>query len=134
MNGIAVREGSQPIPGGVWDWWQARRLRYNIAVAAAGAAAYALAVAMHYAFGDPIWASAREAIGQTLFLGTLYLAVIGVANVCFLIGPLGEAWLKPADPQSYRRTAFAMGLWGSVALPFLFPLANLSSLVANGAS
>ena len=119
MNALAVRQGSQPIPNGVWDWWQARRLRYNVALAAAGAAAYALTVALHYAFGDAIWASAREAFGQTLFLGTLYLGVIGIANICYLIGPLGEAWLKPADPRALSRRSLrhgAVGLCGP-ALP-----------------
>lgn len=133
MSALAVREGNRPIPTGVWDWWQARRLGYNLALAAAGATAYALTVALHYAFGDAIWASGREAFGQTLFLGTLYLGVMGIANICYLVGPLGEAWLKPADPARYRSTAFAMGLWGSIALPFLFPLVNLSSLIAHGA-
>jgi hypothetical protein len=60
--------------------------------------------------------------------------VIGIANVCYLIGPFGEAWLKPADVERFRSTAFGMGFWGSVALPFLFPLVNLSMLIGNGGS
>ncbi len=133
MGELAIRQGNQPVPAGVWDWWQARRLRYNLALAAAGATAYLIAIGVHYAFGDAIWLNWREALGQTLLLGTLYLGVIGIANVCYLLGPLGEAWLRPADSEHFRKTAFAMGFWGSLALPFLFPLANLSLLIGNGA-
>lgn len=122
MGGVSTRVAE--IDG--WSWWQARRLRYNLALGGAGMVAYALALSISLAFGEPLWGTAGEAIGQTLFLGTGFLALMGIANVCYLIGPIGEAWLKPRDLAGYRRNAFAMGFWGSVAVPFLVPLLNLS--------
>jgi hypothetical protein len=118
--------------GDTWSWWQARRLRYNLTLAAAGWIAYFAAVALNYAFGHAVWADPRGAIGVTLFMGTWFLVVMGIANVCYLLGPAVEAWVRPADLGRYRRTAFAMGLWGSFAVPFVFPLVNLALLVGKG--
>lgn len=110
-----------------WSWWQARRLRYNIALAASGMAAYLLSILISLAYGEVVFSTIGEAAGQTLFLGALFLIVMGIANVCYLVGPFGEAWLRPHDLERYRQTAHAMGFWGSAALPFLVPLINLST-------
>jgi hypothetical protein len=114
-----------------WVWWQARRLRYNLILAAGGWAAYGLAVGLNYAFGHPVWQNWRGGLGMTLFLGAVYLVVMGVANVCYLLGPAIEGWIKPADVDRYRRNAFAMGCWGSLAVPAIFPLVQLSLLITN---
>jgi hypothetical protein len=114
-----------------WLWWQARRLRYNLVLALGGCVAYLAAVAVNYAFGHAIWSNWREALGMMMFLGSLYLIVMGFANVCYLLGPAVEAWVKPGDVDRYRRNAFAMGLWGSLIVPFSFPLVQLSVLIAT---
>ena len=119
------------ITGETWTWWQARRLRYNLTLAAGGWVAYGLAVGLNYAFGHPVWKDWRGGLGMTLFLGTVFLVVMGVANVCYLLGPAVEAWIKPADVGRYRRNAFAMGLWGSLLAPATFPLVQLAMLIAN---
>jgi hypothetical protein len=129
MSELAIRREGASIPPDVWAWWQARRLTYNIALALAGIAAYLVSVALHYAFGDPVWAAWPDALGVTVFLGTAYLVVMGIANICYLIGPFAEAWLRPVDVDRFRRSAFNMGLWGSVALPFLWTLLQLSFLI-----
>jgi hypothetical protein len=114
-----------------WAWWQSRRLRYNLALAAAGAAAYVSAVALHYAFHRPLWWDWRGALGTTLFLGVGFGVVMGVANIFYLLGPAVESWVKPPDPQRFRKTAYGMGFWGSVALPFAFPLVNLAGMLGG---
>jgi hypothetical protein len=114
-----------------WAWWQARRLRYNLALAAAGWVAYGLAVALNYGFGHPVWEDWRGGLGMTIFLGTVWLVVMGFANVAFLLGPAVEGWVKPTDVALYRRTAWTMGLWGSLAVPFIFPLVQLAMLIAH---
>ena len=115
-----------------WRWWQARRLQYNLTLAAGGWAGYALAVALHYAFGDAVWRDWRVGLGTTLFLGTAYLAVMGAANIFYLLGPWVEASVRPPDVEGYRRTAYAMGRWGSLLVPFSFPLWVLATLIARG--
>ncbi|MFL5296370.1 MAG: hypothetical protein ACJ798_08315 [Phenylobacterium sp.] len=117
--------------GDAWDWWQARRLRYNLTLAAGGWAAYGLAVGLNYAFGHPVWKDWRGGVGMTIFLGTVYLVVMGFANVFYLLGPAIEGWARPADVAGYRRTAYAMGLWGSLIVPAIFPLVQIAMLVAH---
>ena len=114
-----------------WMWWQARRLSYNLALAAAGWVAYGTAVALNYGFGHPVWRDWRGGLGMTIFLGTVWLVAMGFANVAYLLGPAVEGWVKPADVARYRRTAFSMGFWGSLAVPFIFPLVQLAMLIAN---
>ena len=69
---------------------------------------------------------------MTIFLGTAFLVVMGLANICYLLGPAIEGWTKPLDVDRYRRNAYAMGLWGSLAVPAVFPLVQLAMLIANG--
>jgi hypothetical protein len=124
----------RPGSADAWSWWNARRLPYNLTLAAAGWIAYGLAVAENYAFGHPVWADWRGGLGMTLFLGVVYLLVMGAANVAFLLGPAVEGWIKPADVGSYRRTAYRAGRWGSLIVPFSFPAVQLAILIASSAA
>jgi hypothetical protein len=117
--------------GDAWSWWQARRFRYNLVLAAGGWVAYAIAVGLNYAFHHPVWRDWHGGLGMTIFLGTVFLVVMGFANVCYLLGPAVEGWVKPADVESYRKNAYAMGLWGSLAAPAVFPLVQLAMLIAH---
>jgi len=115
-----------------WAWWQSRRLTYNLSLAAAGWLAYGLTLALHLAIHRTMWRDWQGGGSMTLFLGVAYLVVMGIANVFYLLGPAVESVVKPPDATRFRRTAFAMGLWGSVALPFAFPLVNLAAMIAGG--
>ena len=114
-----------------WKWWQAKRLRYNIALGAAAWIAYGLNAAQFYAFNHPIWKSWQGGVAMTLFLGTLFLVVMGIANVLFLLGPWTEQVTRPSDVDGYRKTAWRLGFYGSIAVPFLFPLLNLARLIGS---
>ena len=132
---MASLDNAQPngfFSGDSWAWWQARRLRYNLTLAAGGWIAYAVALGLNYAFGHPVWKDWRGGLGMTIFLGPAFLVVMGVANIAYLLGPAVEGWARPADVGRYRRNAYAMGLWGSFAVPFAFPLVQLAMLIANG--
>jgi hypothetical protein len=117
--------------GDAWAWWQARRLRYNLTLAIGGWAAYGAAIGLNYAFGHPVWRDWRGGLGMTIFLGVVYLVVMGFANVFYLLGPAVEAWVRPRELDLYRRNAFAMGNWGSLIVPFSFPLVQLAILIAK---
>ena len=123
---------NQIFSGDAWTWWQARRLRYNLVLAAAGWIAYGLGVGLNYAVGHPVWQDWRGGLGMTIFLGVVWLVIMGFANVAFLLGPAIESWAKPKDVAGYRRTAWTMGLWGSAAVPFLFPVVQFAMLVSHG--
>ena len=119
------------IPADAWAWWEARRLRYNLGLAAAGWIAYGLNAAIFYAFGHPIWESWRGALGMTLFLGTAFLLMMFIANICYLLGAITESLTAPIERDTFRKRAFGLGFWGSVAAPFIFPLVNLALLIGE---
>jgi hypothetical protein len=118
-------------PAETWRWWEGRRLRYNIGLAVAGAAAWTLFALQAVgfgasAFGEPFPITLSMTLGQ----GLIWLVIMGVANVLYLLGPISEPLLRPTDVGAYRRRMFGLGFWGSVALPFLFPAAMLVNLLA----
>ena len=116
----------------VWAWWQAKRLGYNLALAAAGWAAYGLNVALYFGFHRPLWRDWQAAASTTLLQGLAFLVLMGAANVFYLLGPAIESIVKPTDPSRFRRAAHGMGFWGSVALPFMFSLVSLAALIGGG--
>jgi hypothetical protein len=114
-----------------WSWWEARRLRYNLALFVAGWAAYGLMLLVMITTGHHPWVDWQGCVSLTLFLGVLYLLVMGAANVCYLAGVALEAWMRPADPTRYRAGAYLMGLLGSIALPFAVPAINLAIVMGR---
>jgi hypothetical protein len=131
MASIDATRDDRPLSSDAWMWWQARRLQYNLTLAIGGWAAYAIAIAENYAFGHPVWRDVPGALGMTTFLGAAYLLVMGVANVCYLLGPAIEGWVKPEDIGQYRKSAYAMGRWGSLLVPLTFPLVQFALLISN---
>jgi hypothetical protein len=113
------------------QWWGARRLRYNVALVLAGLGAFILYVALVWSFQERL--SQVEVTAFTVaFQAIGYLAAMALANVCYFLGPLCERVVKPADLNSYRTAAYALGLWFSVALPFLVPAATAYVIVVGG--
>jgi hypothetical protein len=113
------------------DWWSARRLHYNVGLLVAGALAFLAYVVVGFTI---LSAYAEFAITLfTLFQGAGCLFMIGVANVCYSIGPLSERIIRPSDPERYRQICFRLGFWFSMILPFSIPviLAVLSIFYPN---
>jgi hypothetical protein len=104
------------------NWWAARRLRYNIGLIVAGLLAF-------LCYGAVVdWCINIKAPGEfeitiftTFFQGVGYLFMMAVANVCYFLGPLSERIVRPKNIATYRKTAFWLGFWFSVLLPFLVP-------------
>ena len=101
-------------------WWRSRRLRYNVGLIIAGVAAFVAYCIVLTIFGDVI--RDAEVTSFTILLqGIGYLFCMGLANIFYCLGPVSEHWLQPKDPETYRRTTFALGFWFSIALPFSIP-------------
>ncbi len=116
-----------PLPSESFRWWERRRLRYNLGLVVAGILAFAAYAFVLIRFQNVIRApdpSEEDAFsGFTLVLqGFGYLFMMFVANICFFVGPLSEWWLRPRNVDAYRRRAFRLGFWCSVALPFGIPV------------
>ncbi|MBT9583044.1 hypothetical protein IV102_06835 [bacterium] len=56
-----------------------------------------------------------------LFQGIVFLVAMGLANVCYFLGPLLEFLCKPEDLHSFRGTCYFLGTAFSVSLPFCIP-------------
>lgn len=117
-----------------WRWWEARRLRYNLALALAGWTAYALLCLLMLTYGAPMVFNWRQVLGQTLFMGAGFLVVMGVANILYLLGMVTESIARPQDVDHFRERTWAIGFWGSIVLPFLFPLAVFAMFLASSGS
>ena len=58
----------------------------------------------------------------TLFQGVGYLFAMGIANVCYFLGPISEYLVGPRNVERYRRICYRLGFWFSVLLPFSIPV------------
>jgi hypothetical protein len=103
-------------------WWGSQRLRYNKGLVLAGLLAFAAYAAVGYTL-LPSEAGFEITLLTALFQGLGYLAMMGVANLFYFIGPISERMLRPIDVLRYRRVCFRLGLWFSLALPFCIPVA-----------
>ena len=65
---------------------------------------------------------------QYVFQGVGYLFMIGVANVCYFIGPLSERVVKYSRAERYRLVCYRLGFWFSVLLPFSIPALDFLAL------
>ena len=104
-------------------WWEGRRLHYNIGLFLAGILAFVCYVVVCFTLLPRVLdASEIEFSGFTaLFQGVCYLLLMGLANVCYFLGPLSEWIFRPRDVQRYRRLRYRIGFWFSVLLPFAIP-------------
>ena len=122
---------SPPRAGDAWRWWESRRLRYNIGLAVAGSVAYGLYIlevlTITPRLESGLWPLQPS---HTLWAGLCWLVVMAVANILFLLGPVSEMVLRPAEPDDYRRRMFGLGFWFSMAVPFLFPALMLINLLS----
>src|SRR6266568_4096480 len=110
---------TDPSPWATETWWAARRLRYNIGLLVAGPVGFvgcAAAVSRCTNLRAPgDW---DITIFTTLFQGFAYLVMIGIANLCYYLGPRSERIIQPNNVAGYRKIAFRLGFWFSVLLPF----------------
>jgi len=104
------------------EWWRKRRRNYNTAIILSGIGAFICYLVVFETFHNRLGPGADVTLFTTLFQGIVYLIVIGIANICYYIGPISEKIIKPKDIDRYRNTAYNLGLWGSIILPFLIPI------------
>jgi hypothetical protein len=110
------------------QWWAARRLRYNLALVGGAAVSFLSLAAVGWLF-----AARLPCLEITVFSvavgGVLFLVGVGLANLCYYLGPLSERWLHPKNLLGFRRLAFALGTAFSLALIFLPVAGNLAVAV-----
>ncbi len=67
-----------------------------------------------------------------MFQAIGYLIAMGIANICYFIGPISERMLNPKNVKMYRQVTYNLGYWLSVLLPFSIP-ALVGYMVASSA-
>jgi hypothetical protein len=102
------------------DWWSTRRLRYNVGLVVAGILAFIAYVAVGSALSS--YVKFEITLFTICFQGIGYLIMIGLANVCYFLGPFSERIVRPSDPLRYRAICYRLGFWFSVFLPFSVPV------------
>lgn len=102
-------------------WWEARRARYNYCLIVAGVLAFISYAAVCWTL-LPDTENVEITLFTMLFQAIGYLVVIGIANVCYFIGPLSERLIRPTKAVRYRITCYRLGLWFSILLPFSIPV------------
>jgi hypothetical protein len=110
------------------QWWNSQRLRYNVALAAAGMLAFLAYLALAWSFADR-FPDTEETALTIAFQAIGYLAFMLAANICYFLGPLSEVLLKPNNVLKYRQVTYSLGVWFSFALPFIIPIAALVTVV-----
>jgi hypothetical protein len=106
-------------PRAIITWWASRRLRYNIGLLVAGPLGFGLyAVAVDRCIDLRAPGDWEITILTTLFQGFAYLVMIGVANLCYYLGPWSERLVRPANVAGYREIVFWLGFSFSILLPF----------------
>ena len=101
--------------GGIFKWWESRRLAYNVIVGAGGALTMSIATVFGQLVGQPM------AVGQ--FLAPVIPIAI-MANICYTLGPLTEwglhrLWGREVEPVGPH--LFRAGLILSAGATFLLP-------------
>jgi hypothetical protein len=111
-------DGSQVVAAD--EWWGARRLRYNIGLIVAGLSAFAMYVWAFEVHCRTV-PDAEITLFTTAFQAVGYAIAIGLANLCYQLGPTVERIVPAQRVDSYRRAAYSAGLVFSMAAPFSIP-------------
>lgn len=117
-----------------YEWWKRHRLRYNVALIIAGLLAFvAYVFVVDKGISKGTMPDAEISLFTTGFQAVGYLVMIGIANLCYYLGPWTESLVRPANLRSYRQITYWLGFWFSVLLPFAIPaLVAWSYLVHPG--
>jgi hypothetical protein len=111
-------------PASTFSWWQAKRMRYNVGLVISGFAAF-----ICYVLADMLVNTVGEITIFTMFMQALgYLSMMFVANICYFAGPIAEKVIRPTNVERFRKIAYGLGFWFSVALPFSVPVLTLFSV------
>jgi hypothetical protein len=102
------------------EWWGRRRIRYSIGLVIAGFLAFVAYASIVFTFEKRI-PDADITVFTAVFQAVGYLIAMGIANICYLLGPMSERILKPRNVTTYRKITYNLGFWFSVLLPFPIP-------------
>jgi hypothetical protein len=109
-------------------WWSAHRRQYNIALLISAPISAASLFAVWAVFEDRL--PCLEISGFSIAFGIILFALgLGLANICYFLGPLAERLVRPHNAIAFRRWVYATGLALLLLLVFSSPLMNLHAAI-----
>ena len=121
MNIAATELGSSAA-----EWWAARRWRYNAVLLGGAIASFLCLLAVAWLFSARLPCLEITAF-SVAFGGMAFLVGLGLANLCYCLGPMSERWLHPKNALAFRHVAFALGTAFSLLLIFVPVIGNLAA-------
>src|SRR6476620_11159121 len=111
-------------------WWSVHRKRCNLLLVAAAPISGVLLLLVWWLFDER--PPCLEITGFTGLAGlVLFLLALGLANICYFLGPLSERLIRPRNVAVFRRYVFGSGLALSLLLIFVPPLGNLTAALLS---
>jgi TctA family transporter len=111
-------------------WWQSQRFRYNLILLVAAPVSVVCLFLVWLLFESRL--PCLEITGFSLMFGAfLFVIGLGVANLCYFLGPVSERIFRPRSPATFRVWLFALGTLFSVLLIFLPVIGNLIAAVVG---
>jgi len=107
-----------PLLPSVGQWWQKRRLRYNVSLATAGIVAFIFYVI----FGELLVLDFEITLFTIGFQAIGYLFMMLIANMFYFLGPMIDKFFNKQNKPGFRSTLFLAGCIFSCALPFSIPI------------
>ncbi|MBN8988722.1 MAG: hypothetical protein J0H42_10785 [Rhizobiales bacterium] len=105
-------------------WWSAGRLRYNITLFIAAPISAVILIVVWWLFEERF--PCLEITGFAVILwAALFLFGVGVANICYFLGPFTERLVHPRSTLAFRRRMYGVGVAFSLLLIFSPPILNL---------
>ncbi len=108
-----------------WRWWLSRLPFYNMGLIVAGATAWTLGMTLAWTLSKPLL-TAEDELPEFTILTVIFYAVgswifLAGANLCYLLGPVGERVVRPGGVARYRKFAWRSGFVFSILVPFAWP-------------
>jgi hypothetical protein len=120
-----LRGVAPPPPVGRREWWSAQRRRYNLAIILAAPVSGISLLVIWGVFEERL--PCLEITLFQIFAGVpLFALGLGLANVCYFLGPLSERIIHPRNTASFRHWLYGLGLAFSLLLVFSPPLVDLA--------
>lgn len=89
----------------VSDWWEGRRLRYNLGLIISGVTAFIAYSSIGFELLDDF----EVTFFTTLFQGFGYLIMMGAANVFYLLGEFADKKYNVKNNELFRKRLYNFG-------------------------